>query len=157
MANGTIQARCFFILYKNKFGGYELIHIFALIILNKMKVILNIGDSVAIKYNGEFGVINAQLGKETNDPNEETWYEVNTDIDKIEHVKESDLIPDMFEHFECLPSDVQAILEKYSNDDNDYVTLNNMHKELDVLGYEFEYYLDAVPYMLRKKDLVVIK
>ena len=122
-----------------------------------MKVVLNIDDSVAIKYNGKLGMIKAQMGKETNDPNEETWYEVSVDIDQVEHVKESDLIPDMFEHVKCLPIEVQAVLEKYSTEDETYDVLLNMHSELGALGYEFEYYLDAVPYMLREKNLVVIK
>ena len=120
-------------------------------------MVLNIGDSVVIKYNGELGVINAQLGKETNDPNEENYYEVITNVDQIDHVKESDLIPDMFEHIESLPIEVQAVLERYSTEDETYETLSNMRIELGALGYEFEYYLDAVPYMLREKNLVDIK
>lgn len=124
---------------------------------NRPDVVLNIGDSVAIKYNGEDGFINAQLGKETNDPNEETWYEVITNVDQIEHVKESDLIPDMFEHIKSLPIEVQAVLERYSTEDETYENLSNMRIELGALGYEFEYDLNAVPYMLREKNLVVMK
>ena len=131
-------------------------HLNDLLYENLPNVVLNIDSSVAIKYNGKLGMIKAQMGNETNNPNEEKWYEVLTDIDQVEHVKESDLIPDMFEHMECLPSDVKAILEKYSTEDDSYEVLAKMHNELGLVGYEFEYYLDATPYMLRKKDLVVI-
>jgi hypothetical protein len=121
-----------------------------------MKVILNIDDSVAIKHNGKLGMIKSQIGKETKDSNEENWYEVSTDIGVVEHYKESDLIPDMFDHIKLLPIEVQEILEGFNEDEDSYKELARLHNELGVLGYEFEYYLDAVPYMLRKKDLVVI-
>jgi hypothetical protein len=121
-----------------------------------MNVILNIDDSVAIKHNGKLGMIKSQMGKETQDPNEENWYEVSTDIGVVEHYKESDLIPDMFDHIKLLPIEVQEILEGFNEDEDSYKELARLHNELGVLGYEFEYYLDAVPYMLRKKDLVVI-
>jgi hypothetical protein len=102
---------------------------------NRPNVVLEIDSSVAIKYNGKLGMIKAQMGRETNDPNEEKWYVVSTDIDQEEHVKESDLIPDMFEHVECLPSEVQAILEKYSEADESYEVLAEMHNELSSVGY----------------------
>jgi type II secretory pathway component PulC len=121
-----------------------------------MNVILKIDDSVAIKHNGKLGMIKSQMGKETQDSNEENWYEVSTDIGVVEHYKESDLVADMFDHIKLLPIEVQEILEGFNEDEDSYKELARLHNELGVLGYEFEYYLDAVPYMLRKKDLVVI-
>lgn len=118
-----------------------------------MKVYLRLYDTVAIKDSGELGVINSIL---PSGENEEKRYEVRTNIDELRVYKESELIPDMFEHIGCLPIEVITILEKHSEAES-YEELNDLLKELGVVGYEFEYYLDAEPYMLREKDLVIIK
>ena len=118
-----------------------------------MEVVLKIDSSVAIKNSGKLGMVERVIEERLAT---EKWYAVRTDINDVDLYKESDLIPDMFDHIECLPNDVQAILEKYSTEDESYDVLTNMHNELGLVGYEFEFYLDAVPYMLRKKDLVVI-
>jgi hypothetical protein len=57
---------------------------------------------------------------------------------------------DLFEHPEKLPKQVQAVLNKYSEDDNTYESLGKMLSEMKPLGYTFEYGLDAVPYDLKK-------
>ena len=118
-------------------------------------VTLNIDNTVYIKSIKELGLIKAELGKETNEPNEEPWYEVMYDCGKKDHFRLSDLIPDMFEHIEELPKDVKDVLDTYEFFGEDYGTLADMHRVLGEVGYEFEYYLDATPYFLRKKDLEI--
>lgn len=61
---------------------------------------------------------------------------------------------DLFEHYEDLPQEVQAILEKYGEVET-YQQCEAMLKECEALGYTFDYYLDAVPYNLRKINLEV--
>jgi len=118
-----------------------------------MEVVLKIDSSVAIKNSGKLGMVERVIEERLAT---EKWYAVRTDVNEVDLYKESDLIPDMFEHTECLPNDVQAILEDFNEADDTYEVLTEMHKRLDEVGYEFEFYLDAQPYMLRKKDLVVI-
>jgi hypothetical protein len=66
-------------------------------------------------------------------------------------VPEFDETTDLFETPELIPDNVRAILDKYC--DNDELTYNQCAKmlaEVQELGYTFDYYLDAVPYDLRK-------
>lgn len=56
---------------------------------------------------------------------------------------------DLFEHLETLPKEVQNTLNKYDYIDT-YESCNQLLEELKPLGYTFDYYLDAVPYNLRK-------
>lgn len=57
---------------------------------------------------------------------------------------------DLFETPELIPQDVQAILETFNEDTpNTYEELNRLTNELGVIGYTFDYYLDAEPYGLR--------
>jgi len=118
-----------------------------------MEVVLKIDSSVAIKNSGKLGMVERVIEERLAT---EKWYAVRTDIDEVDLYKESDLVPDMFDHIKLLPIEVQEILEGFNEDEDSYKELARLHNELGVLGYEFEYYLDAVPYMLRKKDLVVI-
>lgn len=57
---------------------------------------------------------------------------------------------DLFEDYDNLPKNVKAILDKYSDEDNDYETLAKLKSELNEIGYTFEYGLDAEPYGLKK-------
>lgn len=58
---------------------------------------------------------------------------------------------DLFEDYENLPKNLLKILNKYlANDDLDYLKLEKMLKEVNSVGYTFEYYLDCVPYDLKK-------
>jgi len=57
---------------------------------------------------------------------------------------------DLFEDIESLPQELQAILNKYSEMDNDYHNCAKMLKEVEAIGYTFEYGLDAEPYGLSK-------
>ena len=55
---------------------------------------------------------------------------------------------DMFEHYEKLPIEVQAILDKYSEMENDYENCGNLVDELELVGWTCEYGLSAEPYDL---------
>lgn len=56
---------------------------------------------------------------------------------------------DLFKNHELLPKEIQEIIEKYGECDT-YKDCEKMLAELKPLGYTFEYYLDAIPYDLRK-------
>ena len=70
------------------------------------------------------------------------WLEDNTEID-------------LFAHYYLLPQEVQDVLAKYSDWGDSYDECRAMLKDMEAVGYTFEYYLDAVPYDLRKINLVV--
>jgi hypothetical protein len=55
---------------------------------------------------------------------------------------------DLFETPELIPDNVRAVLDSYL--EPTYETLGLMLDECEELGYTFDYYLDAVPYDLRK-------
>lgn len=57
---------------------------------------------------------------------------------------------DLFEHYETLPPEVLAVLDKYGDMDNTYTVCEMFLAELKPLGYTFEYYLDAKPFNLKK-------
>ncbi|MCW8966682.1 MAG: hypothetical protein OQK82_08370 [Candidatus Pacearchaeota archaeon] len=59
---------------------------------------------------------------------------------------------DLFEKYEELPEEVQAVLLTF--EDNTYEECQRLEDELRVLGYTFDWYLDAEPYNLRKINLV---
>lgn len=54
---------------------------------------------------------------------------------------------DLFDHWETLPKKIQKIIASM---DDDYRTLEKTLKALKSHGYTFDYYLDAIPYNLRK-------
>jgi len=115
-----------------------------------MKIKLKEDNSVVVKQTCLLGTI-LEISSEGK------LYKVRTIDFEIGYYKESDLIPDMFEHIEHLPSEVQEVLEKYSECDESYDVCRDMLEEMEAIGYTFEYYLDAEPYFLRKKDLVELK
>jgi hypothetical protein len=59
---------------------------------------------------------------------------------------------DLFEDYENIPYNVQEILDKYERafEDGDYTGLGEALKELQEIGYTFEFYLDGGAYDLRK-------
>lgn len=59
---------------------------------------------------------------------------------------------DLFEDYDDIPSNVQEVLDKYSDafEDGDYKGLEKANKELGKIGYTFEYGLDGQAYDLRK-------
>lgn len=58
---------------------------------------------------------------------------------------------DLFEDYTNIPAKVQTILDKYEDAfvNGDYKQLEKAHKELNKIGYTFEYYLDGQAYDLR--------
>ncbi len=56
---------------------------------------------------------------------------------------------DMFEYYDELPIEVQLILDKFSESENDYENCANLVEELEMVGWTCDYYLDAEPYGLR--------
>jgi len=66
-------------------------------------------------------------------------------------VPETDETTDLFETPELIPDNVRAVFEKYDNGDElSYEEIFKLHTEVEQLGYTFDYYLDAIPYDLRK-------
>lgn len=59
---------------------------------------------------------------------------------------------DYFETLELVPKEVQEILNKLGFEENDYTLLEDVKKQLENIGWTFEYYLDATPFGLRKLD-----
>jgi len=58
---------------------------------------------------------------------------------------------DLFEDYENIPQRVQEILDEYADDieDGNIRTLKQVQKELESIGYTFEYYVDGSVYALR--------
>ena len=57
---------------------------------------------------------------------------------------------DLFETPELIPSDVQAILESFDEESpNTYAELNRLVNEIELIGYTFDYFINAEPYGLR--------
>jgi hypothetical protein len=58
---------------------------------------------------------------------------------------------DLFEDYENIPADVQEVLDRNEDAfvDGDYKGLEKAHRELESIGYTFEYYLDGQAYDLR--------
>ena len=59
---------------------------------------------------------------------------------------------DLFKDYDDIPSNVQEVLDNYSDafEDGDYRELEKANKELGKIGYTFEYGLDGQAYNLRK-------
>lgn len=57
---------------------------------------------------------------------------------------------DLFETPEKLPKKVLDVLNRYNLEDPTYLTLEKMLVELNSMGYTFDYYLDCIPFNLRK-------
>lgn len=61
--------------------------------------------------------------------------------------------PDLFDQYDLLPKNLLKILNKYQNiEDLSYITIEKMLKEVNSIGYTFEYYLDCIPYNLQKNN-----
>ena len=64
---------------------------------------------------------------------------------------DEDETTDLFATPELIPDNVRAVFDKYDNGDElSYEEIFKLHTEVEELGYTFDYYLDAVPYNLRK-------
>ncbi len=64
---------------------------------------------------------------------------------------------DLFETPNKLPKKVQAILSRFNaleiEKGIEYTDLIQMGKEMAIYGYEFDFYLDCVPYNLKKTNI----
>ena len=56
---------------------------------------------------------------------------------------------DLFETPELIPTEIQAILDTFDSNKSTYTELARIVREIEPLGYTFDYYLDAEPYGLR--------
>jgi hypothetical protein len=58
---------------------------------------------------------------------------------------------DLFQHTETLPIEVQNVLDEFADKWEDtWEMCRQMKQQLEQLGYTFDYYLNAIPYDLRK-------
>lgn len=62
-------------------------------------------------------------------------------------IQSKELYEDLFSDFDRLPVEIQAV---FNQECETYVDCERILKECESIGYTFEYYLDAVPYNLRK-------
>lgn len=59
-----------------------------------------------------------------------------------------DNISDLFNSPELIPGDVIEVLNK--DWEQEYISLTKLNEELNTIGFEIDFYLDAIPYGLRK-------
>ena len=79
----------------------------------------------------------------------EVYYAINgTEQSDLNDEVEEEI--DLFEDFDNLPSDVQAIIMKFEDSEQDYNNCQALVEALEEVGYTCEYGLTAVPYNLRK-------
>ena len=80
-----------------------------------------------------------------------------------EHIEEDDDVElleaagvpefvDLFEQTETLPQNVQDVLTKYESSDSTYKTCEALKSDLNDIGYDCDYGLDASPYNLTPKN-----
>tara|TARA_R110000796_G_scaffold215321_1_gene331310 strand:+ start:257 stop:601 length:345 start_codon:yes stop_codon:yes gene_type:complete len=68
-----------------------------------------------------------------------------------ESIEEEEETKDLFEFYEDQPKEVSSILEQFVDlEAMTYEELSGLQKNLETIGYTFEYGLDAQPYNLRK-------
>ena len=103
-------------------------------------VVISVHDTVAYEdlYNFFVYPIHMGIDKEGNDRGHEIH------LNLIPYQK------DLFEHYDELPSNVQEIINSFSDDDNLYAECERLLQELRPLGYEFDYDLSGEPFNLRK-------
>lgn len=82
----------------------------------------------------------------------EVYYAINgtEQSDLNDEVEEEEI--DLFEDFDNLPSDVQAVIMKFDASEQNYNTCQKLVDALEEVGYTCEYGLSAVPYNLRKLE-----
>jgi hypothetical protein len=57
---------------------------------------------------------------------------------------------DLFEHYDFIPKNVQDIMAKFGDFEETYDNCAKLKAELNQVGYDCDYYLDAIPYDLHK-------
>lgn len=60
------------------------------------------------------------------------------------------MIKDLFEHPEEWVPKLRTLIEKHSEMDETYDNCMNFQNELRNIGYDIEWYLDAIPFNLHK-------
>lgn len=60
---------------------------------------------------------------------------------------------DLFETPELIPTEIQAVLDTIDQDADPYIELAKIAREIEPLGYTFDFYLDAEPFGLRPVDM----
>ena len=60
---------------------------------------------------------------------------------------------DLFETHEVIPTEIQAVLDTIDQDADPYIELAKIAREIEPLGYTFDFYLDAEPFGLRPVDM----
>ena len=58
---------------------------------------------------------------------------------------------DLFENYEQQPENLKEICDRYAKMDNCYIICEQFLKEVEAIGYTFEYGLDSQPFNLCKK------
>jgi len=92
---------------------------------------------VSIRYNA--GYIADILFEKVNGK----WVEFNPDAGTTEE-------KDLFEDYENLPEEVQAVLDKHCTGDQTYEDCAALVRDLEAVGYTCDYGLDAEPHSLKK-------
>ncbi len=62
---------------------------------------------------------------------------------------------DLFEDYQSIPTKIQKILNKYSDESGSIDDLSGALKEVEANGYTFEYDMDGVAYALRPKNVAL--
>lgn len=57
---------------------------------------------------------------------------------------------DLFEILKLIPPNVQTILDTFNEDEDKYKECSKIEKELNAIGYGYEWGLDGEPYNLHK-------
>lgn len=58
----------------------------------------------------------------------------------------------LFSNYELLPDHIEKIINSYNENKDPYKECRRLLKELKPHGYTFEYYLDGVPFNLKKEN-----
>jgi hypothetical protein len=119
------------------------------------------GDNALVVSENKMGMIIKPYGRKfhlkfvdgtekTYDASELKFFKDMDDFDMGGEVDEDE--EDLFENYDKIPKNVQKVLDKYSDafEDGDYKGLEKANKELEKIGYTFEYGLDGQAYDLRK-------
>ena len=61
-------------------------------------------------------------------------------------------VQDLFETPELIPLKVMNVFDTFDQDADEYQELNRLLDKIEPLGYTFDYYLDAIPFNLRKME-----
>lgn len=63
----------------------------------------------------------------------------------------------LFEHYEQQPTELRNIINKYDFKNVSYDTLRQLEKEVNKIGFTFDWGLDCIPYNLRALNTKTFK